>query len=197
MRRTSCHVLALISTISFEALHATRTEEASAGGSAHGGKQGLSPGFGGSEPCPLMPGIACVELVECIMGEPVIPVSLFFVTMKWRVTLKECVSISTSVSSIMQTEYCFVPCGLRREPCGIVQVGMRETSVIVWVDTTDTEDGTMSPCKLKFTTKRKLRSGVISSVAGKFPSVVLPRTESSFVEYFQTLPNGRPCAIET
>src|ERR1043165_838300 len=144
-----------------------------------------------------MPVIACVGVVECNAGEPIIPASLFLVTMKWRVTLKDRVSISTSMSSIMQAEYCFVPCGLRREPCGIVQVGMRETSVIVCVETTETEDGTMSPCKLKFTTKRKLPSGVMSIVAGKFPSVVLPRTESSFVEYFQTLPNGRPCAIET
>src|SRR6185369_16998407 len=101
------------------------------------------------------------------------------------------------MSSIMQAEYCFVPCPFRREPCGIVHVGMRAISVIVWVDTTETVDGTMSPCRLKLTTKRKLPSGVMSIVAGKFPSVVLPRTESSFVEYFQTVPKGRPCAIET
>src|SRR5690349_21842379 len=197
MRRTSCHVLALISTISLEALHATKTEAPSVEGSAQVGEQEWSPGLGGSEPCPLMPGIACVAVVACSAGEPIIPVSLFFVTMKWRVALKERVSISTSVSSIMQAEYCFVPCGLRREPCGIVQVVTRATSVMVCVETTDTDEGTMSPCKLKFTTKRKLPSGVMSIVAGKFPSVVLPRTASSFVEYFQTVPNGRPWAMET
>src|SRR6185369_9993775 len=101
------------------------------------------------------------------------------------------------MSSIMHTEYCFVPRAFKREPCGIVHVGIRATSVIVCVETTETDDGTMSPCRLKLTTKRKLPSGVISIVAGKFPSVVLPRTESSFVEYFQTVPKGRPCAIET
>ena len=32
------------------------------------------------------------------------------------------VSISTSMSSIMHAEYCFVPCALMREPCGMVHV---------------------------------------------------------------------------
>ena len=80
------------------------------------------------------------------------PPSLFFVTRKWRETFSERVSISTSMSSIMQAEYCFVPCALRREPCGIVQVGIRAISVIVRVETTETVDGVMSPCRLKFTT---------------------------------------------
>jgi hypothetical protein len=101
------------------------------------------------------------------------------------------------MSFIMHAEYCFVPCGFKREPCGIVQVGMRATSVIVCVETTETVDGTMSPCRLKLTTKRKLPSREISSVAGKSPSVAFPTTASFFVEYFQTVPNGRPCAIVT
>src|SRR5215813_3831129 len=99
------------------------------------------------------------------------------------------------MSSIMHAEYCFVPCGFKREPCGMVHVGMRAISVIVCVETTETDDGTMSPCRLKLTTKRKLPSGVTSIVAGKYPSVVFPSTASLLVEYFQTVPNGRPCAI--
>ena len=83
------------------------------------------------------------------------------------------------------------------QPWGMVQVCRRATSVIVAVETTDTEDGTMSPCRLKLTTKTNWPSGVMSAVAGKYPSVAFPRTESSFVEYFHSEPKGRPCAIET
>src|SRR5262245_34521002 len=117
--------------------------------------------------------------------------------MKCLDTFNVRVSISTSMSSIMHAEYCFVPCGFKREPCGIVQVCMRATSVMVCVDTTETDDGVMSPCKLKLTTKRKSPSGLTSSVAGKRPSDALPMTASFFVEYFHTDPNGRPCAIVT
>ena len=63
------------------------------------------------------------------------------------------VSISTSWSSIMQVEYCQPPVGSIRLPCGMVQVVVRATSVPVGVYTTDTDDGTMSPCRLKLTTK--------------------------------------------
>src|SRR4051794_380013 len=97
----------------------------------------------------------------------------------------------------MHAEYCRVPCGFRREPCGIVQVCKRATSVMVAVETTETDEGTMSPCRLKFTTKTNWPSAVMSIVAGKYPSVALPTTESSLVEYFQSDPNGRPWAIET
>src|SRR6185436_7227975 len=121
----------------------------------------------------------------------------FCVRLNLRLTFSARVSISTSLSSIMHAEYCFVPCSFKRDPCGIVHVGMRATSVIVCVETTETDDGTMSPCRLKFTTNRKLPSGVTSSVAGKRPRVVLPMSELSLVEYFQTEPNGRPCAMET
>src|SRR5262245_42990631 len=124
------------------------------------------------------------------MPEGVSPPGLF--NRNCCVTFSERVSISTSMLSIMQAEYCFVPDEFRREPCGIVHVFSRATSVIVCVETTDTDDGTMSPCRLKFTTKRNAPSGVTSSVAGKYPSVVLATSESSFVEYFQTDPNGRP-----
>src|SRR5215217_7469969 len=117
--------------------------------------------------------------------------------MKCLDTFNVRVSISTRMSSIMQAEYCFVPCGFKREPCGIVQVLMRAISVIVCVDTTETLDGVMSPCKLKLTTKRKSPLGLISRVAGKRPSDALPIRASFFVEYFQTDPNGRPCAIVT
>ena len=95
------------------------------------------------------------------------PISFPFISMKCLVAFRARVSISTSISSIMQAEYCFVPCAFKREPCGMVQVGIRATSVIVAVDTTDTVEGTMSPCRLKFTTKRKSPAGVTSMVAGK------------------------------
>src|SRR5829696_4995880 len=154
MRRTTCQLFALTSRISLDLLHATKIEEPSADGSAHVGEHELSPGFGASIPCPpvsFMPGM-------CVW---------FFVKLSLRLTFNARVSISTRVSSIMHAEYCFVPCGFKREPCGIVQVCIRATSVIVCVDTTDTDDGTMSPCRLKLTTKRKLPSGVMSRVAGK------------------------------
>ena len=51
------------------------------------------------------------------------PISLLFVSRKWRETASVFVSISTSISSIMQAEYCFAPFAVSREPCGIVQVG--------------------------------------------------------------------------
>src|SRR5436309_15468370 len=98
---------------------------------------------------PLIPGIELMVLELRTFGGPFMPTSLSLVTMKWRETFRVCVSISTSMSSIMHAEYCLVPCGFRREPCGIVHVWMRATSVIVDVDTTETDDGTMSPCKLK------------------------------------------------
>src|SRR6185295_19608122 len=172
-------------------------DEPSTEGSAHVGEHRLSPGFGGSEPCPVFPCTVCISGLMRGPGGPGSPFSWFFVTMKCRATFNVRVSISTSMSSIMHAEYCFVPCGFKREPCGIVQVCMRATSVIVCVDTTETLDGTMSPCKLKFTTKRKFPSGLTSSVAGKRPSAAFPTRALSFVEYFQTDPNGRPCAIVT
>src|SRR5678816_1356141 len=114
----------------------------------------------------LVAGIACIEWDE-VLGGPVMPVSFPFVSMKYLVAFRARVSISTSISSIMHAEYCFVPCEFNRDPCGMVQVGMRATSVIVSVDTTETDEGTMSPCRLKFTTKRKSPEGVTSIVAGK------------------------------
>src|SRR6185503_4405117 len=102
MRRTSVHVFALTSTISLEPLHATKIDEPSTEGSAHVGEHELSPGFGGSEPCPLVffaPCIACAE-PAVMFGGPVIPISLFLVTTKCRVALRVRVSISTSMSSI-------------------------------------------------------------------------------------------------
>src|ERR1043165_4593678 len=193
MRRTSVHVFALISTISLDPLHATKIDDPSVEGSAHVGEHELSPGFGGSEPCPW---IECVEWVALTLGGPLNPFSRFLVTTNCRVAFNVRVSISTSISFIMHAEYCFVPCGFKREPCGIVHVGMRATSVIVCVETTETVDGAISPCKLKLTTNRKLPSGEMSNVAGNNPRVALPITASFFVEYFQTVPNGRPCAIE-
>lgn len=70
------------------------------------------------------------------------------------------VSISTSMSSIMHAEYWCVPAGLTREPCGMVQVVIRAISTISSVETTEMEDGTMSPCRLKLATKASAPSGV-------------------------------------
>src|ERR1051326_3746269 len=89
MRRTSCHVFALISTISLEALQATKMDEPSAEGSAQVGEHELLPAFGGSEPCPFMSCIPGIAVLARGAGEPIIPISLFFVTMKWRVTFNE------------------------------------------------------------------------------------------------------------
>src|SRR5215216_4283259 len=167
IRLTSCQLFAFTSTISLEPLQATKTEAPSAEGSAHVGEHELSPGFGTSDPCPP-PCIECVGLISRgYCGGPVNPFSCPFVTTKCRATFNERVSISTSISSIIQAEYCFVPCAFKREPCGMVQVCIRATSVIVCVDTTETDDGIMSPCRLKFTTNRKLPSGEMSIVAGK------------------------------
>ena len=90
-----------------------------------------------------------------------------------------------------------MPCGLSREPCGIVHVVMRATSAISSTYTTETDDGFISPCRLKFTTYAYSPSGEICSVAGKAPSVTVPRRESPTVLNFHSSPFGKPCAVET
>src|SRR5215213_11405907 len=62
-----------------------------------------------------------------------------------RATAMLSASISTSSSFIMQTEYWRRPSGERREPCGITQVGIRRTSTMSSVYTTETDDGSMAP----------------------------------------------------
>src|SRR5437870_1391690 len=143
VRRTSCQGFALTSTISLDLLQATKIDEPSVEGWAHVGWHEVSPGFGGSMPWPplsftdpFIPGIELIASAAFFLGAPIMPISLALVTMKCRATFKVRVTISTSRSSIMQAEYCFVPCGFRREPCGIVHVCMRATSVIVGVETT-------------------------------------------------------------
>src|ERR1044072_200317 len=83
MRRTSVHEFVLISTISLDPLHATKTDEPSVAGSAHVGEHELSPGFGGSEPCPVIP---CIDCVALTFGGPVNPFSRSLVT-DWKRTL--------------------------------------------------------------------------------------------------------------
>src|SRR5258708_28351431 len=73
-------------------------------------------------------------------------------TLNTRDTPNVRVSISTTWSSIIQAEYCFVPCGFMREPRGIVHVSTRAISTMSSVPTTETDDGTISPCTLKLTT---------------------------------------------
>src|SRR5829696_44240 len=179
--------------MSLDLLHATNTREPSADGCAHVGEQPTSPGFGCSIPCPPVEVVACAATP----GAPFIPCSLPGATMKCRAAFSSRVSISTIMSSIMHAEYCFVPCGLMREPCGIVQVWMRATSTMGSVATTETDDGTMSPCRLKFTTKANAPSGVTCTVAGKLPSITRPATESPSSEYFHRKPKGVPCAVDT
>lgn len=90
-----------------------------------------------------------------------------------------------------------MPVALSREPCGIVQVGMRATSIISPVSTTETLDGTISPCRLKFTTHAKKPSGLTCAVAGKGPSTARPTGSSSLLRNFHSEPPGSPCAVVT
>jgi hypothetical protein len=76
-----------------------------------------------------------------------------FFSEKRRATAKLRVSSSTSWSSIMQPEYCMVPSGVMRLPCGIVHVSTCATSVSVGVYTTLMLLGTISPCRLKLAEK--------------------------------------------
>ena len=73
----------------------------------------------------------------------------------------------------------------RRIPAGSGVYNLAVSKDGKMVATTDTEDGTMSPCRLKLTSYRKLPSGVMSTVAGKKPNVTCPTTASSFVLYLR------------
>ena len=82
-------------------------------------------------------------------GAPCMPRSFPFPTTKCRDTANVRVSISTAMSSIMQAEYCFVPCALMREPCGIVHVGTRATSTISSVATIEHARGDHLPVEVE------------------------------------------------
>src|SRR5204863_8457482 len=101
--RTTLHLFASTSTISLDLLHATKMDEPSTEGCAHVGEQVTSLGLGGSMPCTFM-SMPCIPFIECTSGAPVMPISLPFVSRKWRETLNVPVSISTSMSFIMQAE---------------------------------------------------------------------------------------------
>src|SRR5215472_13273586 len=133
MRRLRDHVSAATSTISSDLLHATYTDFPSDEGWAQVGPQ------------------IAVMARWSFGGGPGVPASLPLLSRKWRETTNFVVSISTSMSSIMHAEYCLVPAEFRREPCGMTHVGIRAASTISSVATTDTEDGTISPCRLKLT----------------------------------------------
>src|SRR6266850_7291225 len=78
----------------------------------------------------------------------------------------------------------------------MTHVVTRATSVFVGVYTTDTDDGTISPCRLKFTTKAYSPSGVTSSDAGKKPrNNPGPTSVSGPSSYFQYFPSGEPCPV--
>ena len=102
MRRVNAHLADSTSRISFEALHATNIDRPSYDGCAHVGEQVSAGTFGASSPCAATswPNAAC----DRGGGGPAAPFSAPFVTKKWRDTLSVLVSISTSTSSIMQTE---------------------------------------------------------------------------------------------
>src|SRR5215203_507352 len=138
--------------MSLAALHATKIRRPSLEGCAHVGEQVFVPAGGGSLPCPAACAPWSVAAGAPGRGAPVCPVSPPDDSVKWRDTFSVPVSISTSVSSIMHAEYCFVPCGLIRDPCGMRHVLIRATSRSPLVATTDTVEGTRSPCRLKLTT---------------------------------------------
>ena len=60
--------------------------------------------------------------------------------------------------------------------------------------TTETEDGFISPCKLKFTQYKNPVTVEICIDAGNKPRVVSSTTSLVSVEYLISLPNGFPCA---
>src|SRR5262249_35591821 len=144
-------------------LHATKIDDPSLDGWAQVGEHESSPGFGASP----WPGISFIEpaVIWWASGAPLIPISLSRVTMKCRAALRVVESTSTTMSSIIQAEYCRVPWPLIREPWGIVHVLTLATSAIEPVSTIDTDDGTITPCRLKLTKYRKFPSGVTSIVA--------------------------------
>ena len=72
-----------------------------------------------------------------------------------------------------------------RDPCGIVHVWMRATSMNGSVLTTLTLDGVISPWRLKFTTYTNPPSGVTCAVAGKFHSSTRPTTSFVRASSFQ------------
>ena len=71
---------------------------------------------------------------------------------------------------------------------------MRATSSMAGVYTTETEDGTMSPNRLKFATQANSPSGEKLIVAGKRDNTALPTSVSVAVSNFQSCPFGVPCA---
>ena len=74
---------------------------------------------------------------------------------------------------------------------------MRAISIISLVSTTETLEGSISPCRLKFTTQAKNPSGLTCTVAGKLPSSTRPTGSLVDARNFHRLPNGLPCAVET
>jgi hypothetical protein len=77
----------------------------------------------------------------------------------------------------------------------MVHVGIRASSTISVVETADTEDGTISPCRLKFTAKANVPSGVSATVAGNMPSSTRPATRPVAASIFHRNPNGWPWAV--
>src|ERR1700682_275090 len=107
MSRATDHLAASTSTISLDLLQAAKIEEPLADGWAQVGEHESSPCFGGSIPCPpisipFMPGTPA--FAARAIGGSGTPHSLPLVSRKWRETFKLCVSISTSMSSIMHAE---------------------------------------------------------------------------------------------
>src|SRR5918999_2774545 len=96
----------------------------------------------------------------------------------------------------MHVEYWRNPVGSTRLPCGMVQVSVRATSVCVGVYTTETDEGTISPCRLKLTMNAYKPSGVTSIDAGKYPRKIPgPTSVSGPSSYRQYFPSGEPCPV--
>ena len=119
---------------------------------------------------------------------------IFFSKFKTLLTLRSSASISKSSPDIIATEYWNNPSGDNLEPWGIEPVVILVISVIVSGSTTETFDGFILPCKLKFTQYKKPVIAEISIEAGNNPNVVLATAWLVSVEYLTKVPNGFPWA---
>ena len=137
-------------------------------------------------------GITHVGLtVECFIS-PIFILSWFIFEWSSRSSFLEIFSDNASISNnspdIIATEYCFKPSLDILEPWGMLPVVIWVISVIVSASTTETVEGFMFPCKLKFTQYRKPVIFEICIDAGNNPRVVSPTTLFVSVEYLINFP---------
>jgi hypothetical protein len=84
-----------------------------------------------------------------------------------------------------------------REPWGMVHVAIRATSSMLSTATTETELGTISPCRLKFATYANQPSAETWSEAGKYPSSTRDSGRPLAASNFQRYPKGWPWPVVT